>query len=130
MARKCLVLECPTTQNRSGSRPKGGCCTRRVLEVERDFRDQKGRPQKEVEALGHGVLLHPKFHCKLNFTVRYWCRAKWFARGNCGYDFETPKATAFASVTNASIRGFAGWHCVSLMLALPACNRTAELSRM
>ena len=38
-----------------------------------------------------------------------WCQAKWFARENCGYDFEALKATvpeALASVTNAFIRGF------------------------
>ena len=43
-----------------------------------------------------------------SFIERYWCRAKWFARKNCGYDFEALKATvpkALASV-NASIRGF------------------------
>lgn len=34
-----------------------------VLEVEWDFRDQKGRLQEEVE--------YPKFHCELNFAERY-----------------------------------------------------------
>ena len=102
------VLECPTTHNRPGCNPEGGWCARRVLEAERDFQDQKGRLQEEVEALGHRVLFYPKFHCKLNFIERYWCRAKWFARENCGYDFEALKTTvpeALASVTNASIRG-------------------------
>ena len=59
--------------------------------------------------LGHSVLFYPKFHCELNFIERYWCQAKWFARENCGYDFEVLNATvpeALASVTNASIRGF------------------------
>ena len=32
------------------------CCARRVLEVEGDFQDQKGRLQEEVEALGRCVL--------------------------------------------------------------------------
>ena len=62
-----------------------------------------------MEALGHSVLFYPKFHCELNFIERYWCQAKWFARENCGYDFEALKTTvpeALASVTNASIRGF------------------------
>ena len=59
--------------------------------------------------LGHSVLFYPKFHCELNFIERYWCQVKWFARENCGYDFEELNATvpeALASVTNASIRGF------------------------
>ena len=71
-----LVLECPTSYSRPGCDPEGGCCARRVLEAERDFQDQKGRLQEEVEALGHSVLFYPKFHCKLNFIERYWCQAK------------------------------------------------------
>ena len=46
---------------------------------------------------------------ELNFIERCWCRAKWFARENCGYNSEALKATvpeALASVSNASIRGF------------------------
>ena len=104
-----LVLECPTTRDRSGCNPQGGCCARRVLGAEKDFRDQKGRLQEEVEKLGHLVLFYPKFHCELNFIERYWCRAKWFSRENCGYDFDALKETvpkALESVTEASIRGF------------------------
>ena len=65
--------------------------------------------KKEVEALGHRVLCYPKFHCELNFIERYWCRAKWFTRENCGFNFEVLKAIvpeALASVKSASIRGF------------------------
>jgi len=104
-----LVLKCPVTHNRPGCDSRGGCCARRVLGAEKDFRDQKGRLQEEVEKLGHRVLFYPKFHCELNFIERYWCQAKWFARENCGYDFEALKATvpkALASVTASSIRGF------------------------
>ena len=104
-----LLLECPKTQDRKGCLPEGGCCARRILEAERDFRDQKGRLQEEVEALGHRVLFYPKFHCELNFIERYWCRAKWYTRENCGYNFEALKETvpeALASVSNATIRGF------------------------
>jgi hypothetical protein len=100
---------CPVTHNRPGCDHHGGCCARRVLGAEKDFRNQKGRLQEEVENLGHRVLFYPKFHCELNFIERYWCRAKWFARENCGYGFEALKAIvpeALASVTEASIRGF------------------------
>ena len=105
------MLECRTTHNRPGCNYDEGCCARRVLEAERDFQDQKGRLQEEVEVLGYRVLFYPKFHCELNFIERYWCRAKWFARENCGYNFEAMKACAtvpeaLASVSNASIRGF------------------------
>ena len=97
-------MEYPTTYNRPGCDSEGGCRARRVLEAERDFRGQKGRLQEEVEALGHRILPYPKFHCELNFIERYWCRAKWFEREDCGYSFEALKATvpeALASVSNA-----------------------------
>ena len=103
------MLECVTTHNRLGCSSEGDCCAHRILGAERDFQDQKGRLQEEVEALGHRVLFYPKFHCELNFIECYWCRAKLFARENCGYNFEALKATvpeALASVSDASIRGF------------------------
>ena len=68
---RSLVLECPTTHNRPGCNPEGGCCARRILEVERDFQDQKGRLQEEAEALGHCVPFYSKFHCELNFIESY-----------------------------------------------------------
>ena len=46
------VLECPTTHNRPGYNSEGGCYTRRVLEAERDSREQRGHQQEEVEAPG------------------------------------------------------------------------------
>ena len=55
------VLECPTTQKRLGCNSEGGCYARQVLGAEKDFRDQKGRLQEEVEELGHHVLFYPKF---------------------------------------------------------------------
>ena len=66
-----LVLECPTTYNRIGCNPEGGCCAHRILEVERDFQDLKGRLKEEVEALGHCVPFYSKFHCELNFIESY-----------------------------------------------------------
>ena len=104
-----LVLECPTTQSRLGCDPEGGCYARQVLGAKRDFQDQKGRYQEEVERLGHRVLFYPRFHCELNFIELYWCRAKWFARENCGHSFEALKATvpeALASVSGVPVRGF------------------------
>ena len=66
-----LVLECPITHNRPGCSSEGGCCARRILGAERDFQDQKGWLQEEVEALGHRVLFYPEFHCELNSIERY-----------------------------------------------------------
>ena len=62
--------------------------------------------KEEVEALGHRVLFYPKFHREFDSIEHYWCQAKWFARDNCGYDFEALKTTVpevLASVINASI---------------------------
>ena len=55
-----------------------------------DFQDQKGRLQEEGYRC---VLFYPKFHFELSFIERYWCRAKWLARGSYGYDIEALKAT-------------------------------------
>ena len=87
------LLESPTTHNKLGCAPKGGCSARRVLGAEWEFRGQKGRLQEEVEAQDHRVLFYPKFHCEPDFIERYRCRAKWFTRENCGYNFEALKAT-------------------------------------
>ena len=119
------MLECETTHNRPGCSSEGGCCARRILRAERDFQDQKGRLQGEVEALDHRVLFYPKFHCELNFVECYWCRAKLFARENCGYNFEALKVTvpeALAPVSNASIRGFYRLALHAIVLILQVCG--------
>jgi len=50
-----LVLDCLTTNDRPGCNPQGG----RVLGAQKDFQDQKGRLQEEVENLAHRVLFLP-----------------------------------------------------------------------
>jgi hypothetical protein len=54
-----------TTNDRPGCNPQGG----RVLGAQKDFQDQKGRLQEEVENLAYRVLFYP-FHCELNFIER------------------------------------------------------------
>ncbi|RPA90057.1 hypothetical protein L873DRAFT_1719621, partial [Choiromyces venosus 120613-1] len=54
------------------------CCAQRLLDVQPDFRSQKGRLQEEIECRGHLVLFYPKFHCKLNWMEYYWGWAKHF----------------------------------------------------
>ena len=66
-----LMLECLVIHNRPGCNPEGGCCACRVLKAERDFWDQKGHLQEEVEVLDHHILFYSKFHCELNFIERY-----------------------------------------------------------
>ena len=100
---------CPTSHGRPGCRPEGQCCARKILAAERDFREQKGRLQEEIEARGHKVIFYPKFHCELNPIEPYWCKAKWYTRENCDYSLEGLRQTvpeALASVEQKTICGF------------------------
>ena len=51
--------------------PRVDAALTKFLAAEKDFHDQKGRLQEEVENLGYCVLFYPKFHCKLNPIERY-----------------------------------------------------------
>lgn len=64
------------------------------------------------------VLFYPLFQCKLNFT-ECWCRAKWFVRGDYGFNFEAlramvPEAFAPFVAPTGRLRAL-------LMLILPVC---------
>ena len=88
---------------------EGNCCARTILAHQEDFRNQLGRVEEEVIALGHICLFYPKFHCGLNFIEPYWGAAKKFARDNCDYTFSGLRKTvpsALASVSNVSILRF------------------------
>ena len=102
-------LECPKTLGRPGCLPEGRCCGRAILAVERDFREQKGLLQEELESRGQKVIFYPKFHCELNPIEPYWCKAKWFTRENCDYTLNGLRSaipSALASVHSSSINGF------------------------
>src|SRR6266516_7294827 len=73
-----LRLDCRPSDGQSTScRPEGGCCARKVLAAQRDFREQKGQLREELEARGQVVLFLPKFHCELNPIEDNWYQAKW-----------------------------------------------------
>ena len=104
-----LRLDCRPSDGQAGCRPEGGCCARKVLAMEQDFREQKGQLTEELESRGQVVLFLPKFHCELNPIEPYWCQAKWYCRENCEYTFDSLRTTvpeALASVRNSSILGF------------------------
>jgi len=106
-----FLLECPTSNNRSGCDPTipEGCCGRVVLGQECDFLEQKGRLQEELEALGQRVIFYAKSHCELNFIERFWCSAKYYAWENCQYSLEGRRETiplALDSVSTSTIHRY------------------------
>ena len=112
-------LECP--KSRGGCCPEldstTGCCARRVLSQQRDFREQKGQLQEEVEAANHLIIFYPKFHCELNFIERFWCAAKWYARENCEYSLGGLRKivpAALDSVSAVSINRYYN-HCARVI---------------
>jgi len=116
--RKFLLI-CPKTFDRPGCNPTlpGGCCATTLLQSQRDFQQQKGQLQEEVEAAGHSVIFYPKFHCELNFIERFWCAAKHYTRENCRYTFDDLRKTipaAFKSIPTATINRFYH-HCARTM---------------
>ena len=52
---------------------------------QRDFQEQKGRLEEELQAAGQLVIFYSKFHRELNFIERFWCAVKWYTRENCKY---------------------------------------------
>ena len=106
-----FLLECPKGDGRAGCNLEleGGCCARTVLSQERDFQEQKGRLQEELEASNQQVIFYPKFHCELNFIERFWCAAKYYACENCSYSLNGLRAllpAALDSVTTPSIHRY------------------------
>ena len=106
-----FLLVCPKTHDRPGCDPalNGECCATALLQSQRDFQDQRGWLQEEVEAAGHSVIFYPKFHCEINFIERFWCAAKLYARENCEYTIDGLRRTipaAFQSISSATICRF------------------------
>lgn len=102
---------CPTTHNRPGCDPTlhGECCATALLQSQRDFKEQTGRLQEEVEAAGHLVIFYPKFHCELHFIERFWCASKHYTRENCEYSLNGLRKTlpaAFKSISTATINRY------------------------
>lgn len=127
-------LQCPTTHGRPGcTEIEGGCCARSVIAAERDFKEQKGRLEEELNALGHEVIFYPKFHCELNFIERYWCSCKQYTREHCMYTFKSLQEQlpmALRSVGKATINRYF-MHSMRILDAYEAGHRygTKEFSQ-
>ena len=61
------------------------CCGRRLMELQPDFREQKGMVEEEVTRRGHLVIFYPKFHCELNWIEYFWGDGKRRTRERCDY---------------------------------------------
>ena len=83
------------------------CCSKRTLELQPDFQQQKSLVQEVIEAAGHLCLFLPKFHCELNYIEFFWGKVKKYPRDHCDYTFDTLKDNmpkALASVKLHTIR--------------------------
>ncbi|PWW73005.1 hypothetical protein C7212DRAFT_222245 [Tuber magnatum] len=67
----CLLLR-KHQEDGTGTR----CYTRKIISMQPDFTQRKGRLQEEVERLGHIILFLPKFYCEINWIEYYWGRSK------------------------------------------------------
>jgi len=86
------------------------CCMRHILENQDDFKNQKCRLQKVIEAHGHKVIFYPKFHCELNYIEMYWGAAKRYTRQHCNYTWGGLKQIvpkALDSISIKQIRAYA-----------------------
>jgi hypothetical protein len=99
--------------------PESGCCAQRLMSLQRDFQEQKGWLQEELEAAHQEVIFYPRFHCELNFIERYWCSTKHYTRENCSYTFQGLREilpSALASVPSATINRYYH-HCMRTLEA-------------
>ncbi|EJD53834.1 hypothetical protein AURDEDRAFT_21050, partial [Auricularia subglabra TFB-10046 SS5] len=67
------------------------CCMLRCLSQQKDFREEKPKIQKYIEARGHFCAFLPKFHCELNPIELMWANGKQKFRDEADGTFETAK---------------------------------------
>jgi len=63
------------------------CCTRRIIDLQPDFREQKSLVHETIEAAGHLCIMLPKYHCELNFIEFFWGAMKRYLREHCDYTY-------------------------------------------
>jgi hypothetical protein len=91
------------------------CCSKRLLEVQPDFQEQRSLVQEVIEAAGHLGIFLPKFHCELNFIEYFWGAIKKFLCDQCDYTFtmlqeNLPKALGSVSVETIRRWEHRMWH--------------------
>ena len=80
-----------------------------ILGKHEDFKNEKSKIKRILQALGHRVPFLPKFHPELNPIERVWGKAKVYAKDKCDYTFNGLRNViipAFNSVSTDDIRKF------------------------
>jgi hypothetical protein len=54
-----------------------------LMAAQRDFQEQKGRLQEELEAPGQEVIFYPNVHCELKFIDSFWYSCKAYTQDHC-----------------------------------------------
>ncbi|KAF1801704.1 hypothetical protein FB192DRAFT_1446506 [Mucor lusitanicus] len=67
------------------------CCHFHILHRQPDFKLQRPLFEDSVFPSDHIVDLYPKFHCETNWIERHCGAAKWKARKECDYAFDSLK---------------------------------------
>jgi hypothetical protein len=98
------------------------CCARRILSLQKDFQEQKGKMQEAVEGKGHLVAFYPKFHCEINWIEYYWGGAKRYARDNCEYNLEALRHIVPEALSSVPSRTITAFHA--------CCQRRMEAYRL
>ena len=107
-----LVMQCKKAKNGSGGKCKAGatdCCTRRILDLQPDFQEQKSLIQEVIEAAGHLCIFLPKFHCELNFIKFFWGAVKKYLWTHCDYTFTTLQENMPKALTSVPIGTIQKW---------------------
>jgi hypothetical protein len=78
------------------------------MAAQRDFQEQKGRLQKELEPPGQDVNFYPKFHYQLSFIEKFWCSCKTYM-DHCTFTLQGLRKIlpeAIKSVSTATINRY------------------------
>ena len=100
-----LVLECPTTHHRPCCNSEDGCCARRILEAEKEFHNQKGCLQEDVDWVTVFFSI-PSFIMSIILLNAIGVKQNSLEENTVGITLKTMVPEALASITNASIHGF------------------------
>ena len=73
-----------------------------ILGKHEDFKNEKSKIERLLQALGHRVLFLPKFHPELNPIERVWGKAKVYVKDKCDYTFNGLRNVIIPAFNSAS----------------------------